>query len=148
MISRYKRRGWFGDSQGHSLAARGITSRYHAKKRPAQEAIFFAAKEEGVSASECAEMLRKGMTFDQMMQEKPDVDRETLRQRGIRAWESQHGNNSLSTIDRQGVDMSVRLAMLDPRMKRGMMRALQDRQGRSLIPDVKAVALEKRLQEV
>lgn len=148
-MNRYKRRGWFGDSQGHSLAAKGIATRYAAKKTVLRDQIFFASKhEELLPTSHIQEMIQDGWNFQRMQQMHPDVDREDMRQRGIKAWESQHGSNTLSTIDRQGVDASVRVATLDPRFKRSIQNVLDDGQGRSFIPEVKANALSERLRDL
>jgi hypothetical protein len=143
------KRGWFGHSHEHSLARRGIR-KYNATKEPhLVDPLFYAKKrEEKVSFTTLVEDARKGRTYDELVRKYPDVDKEELRVRGIRAVESRTGNNVLSQLNSNGVDESVRMAENNRWLKDKMYESLNDRQQSSFLQTVKIDLLKQRLREV
>jgi hypothetical protein len=109
--------------------------------------IFYAKKrEEQVPTYKLTEEVRHGATFSELQQAHPDAEKEDLRLRGIRAIDARDGSDTLATINRNGVDDSVRLAQANPRMKQRMVLVLKDRQKVSFIQQIKADLLQKRLE--
>ena len=143
-MKSYKRGGWYGNSQGHALAARGV--RLYARKQTLNDPIFYAQKhEESVPMTHILDMVRSGETFDSIKRMHPDADQEDLRRRGIRAIEMSEGNGTLSMLDSNGVDLSVKMADNNPRLKQNMKETLADPQKASFLHSVKVEALKRRL---
>jgi NADPH-dependent glutamate synthase beta subunit-like oxidoreductase len=138
-------RGWHGNSYGHSLARRGF--RLYAKKDRMTEPIFYARKrEEEIPQFRVLQMAKSGMTFKEMQEAHPDADVEELRQRGIRAIDTVNGADTLSRIDRSGVDELVKYAQNSLMMKDRVKEAITDRQQSSFIQKPKVEALRERLK--
>jgi len=145
MTGRYKRRGWYGNSQGHALAAKGI--KLYSKKEP--DSFFYAQKaEQLLSTTKLADLLKKGHTYNELVKKYPEADPEDVRKRGIKVLESREGTNTLSTLDGNGVDMSVSLAKTSSRFKENAMRVLHDKQMASFLPDVKIQALKQNMRGI
>lgn len=146
--SRYKQHGgWYGNSQGHAMAARGM--RLYASKQVLVDPLFYAQKrEEQVSFSQIVDEVKQGSTYDELKVAYPDVDKEDLRMRGIKAISSVEGGTTLSAMDHNGVDVSVKLASMSPSTKRRMLQVLNDRQQSSFLPSIKVDLLKKRLGEL
>jgi len=126
MSSRYKPRGWFGDSHRHSLAAKGI--RTYAKK-DVNNSFFYAQRmEEEVSTPHLTNMLRSGKRFPDIVAMHPKADKESLRKRSIKILESLEQVNTLSTIDRDGVDETVKMAKQSSKFKKDVLRVLNSPQ--------------------
>ena len=140
---RYKGKGWWGNSQQHSLAARGI--KLYAKKNKVDPMFLARKKEEALPFSHIVDMAKSGLTFDEMQRMHPSADSEDLRKRAIKAIEMREGSKALSTLDSQGVDVSVRMANANPKMKESMLNMINDKQKASFLPEVKAEMLQKRL---
>jgi len=142
-VSRYKKSGWYGNSQAHSLAAKGVrTRRYDAQKLV--DPMFYAKqREEKLPYEDLSRMAREGLTFQEMKGRKPDVDAEDLRKRGVKAL----SDSTLSTLNEHGVDSSVKLAMMNRGTKQRMCEVLNDRQKSSFLPEVKVKFLKERLNK-
>jgi hypothetical protein len=125
----YGKSGWFGNSQGHSLAGRGIRM-YVARKSSEQllvDPVFYAKKrEEQVPTYELARVTRNGMSYDALRRHYPDADPEDLRLRGIKAIEMREGSPVLSELNRSGVDASVTRARENPLLRQRMLVVLKD----------------------
>jgi hypothetical protein len=103
--------------------------------------VFFARKnEEEVPLSTVLGDVRQGRTFVQMRM-KYRVDPEHLRQRGIRALEMRDADDTLSTIDRQGVDMTKRMMEESPQFRERVYLAVKDPQKSSFLYPEKVRAL-------
>lgn len=134
-----RRGGWYGHSREHSLAAKGVRI-YAAQKLV--DPIFFARKnEEEVPLSFVLNDVRQGKNFHQMRM-RYRADPEHLRQRGIRAIEMRDADDTLSTIDRQGVDMTKRMMQESPQFKERVYLAIKDPQKSSFLYPEKVRALE------
>jgi hypothetical protein len=143
-MSRYKKSGWYGNSQGHALAAKGIRTSYNASKQKLVDPLFYARqREEQVPFQHISGMVRKGQLFAEMKRMHPDADPEDLRKRGIKAL----SDSTLSSIDEQGVDSSVKLARFNAQLKRRMCSVLNDPQKASFLPEIKVKLLKERLQK-
>lgn len=144
---KYSKGGWYGNSHGHALAARGI--RLFAKKDNLVDPVFYAQKkEETVSTLELISEIRSGATFADLVKGHPDADQEDLRLRGIRAADSVEGNGTLSFINSNGIDVSVKMAEGNPHLRSQMLETLGDSQRKSFIQKQKADALEVRLKAI
>jgi len=148
-MKRYGR-GWFGQSSRHSLAARGVvTSRRYSAEKPvsaALEPMFYARKRESdLPFTHILGMVRDKQSYSGMKSMHPDADHEDLRLRGIKAIEALEMDNTLSTVDKHGVDKNVSLAQSSPRLKSKMVSVLNNRQKGSFIADIKRDAILKRL---
>ena len=145
-MNRYGR-GWRGDSGRHSLAARGISTRqYAAQKARLMEPVFYAQKnEQEVPMAHILIMVKQGTNYPQMKAMHPDADAESLRKRGLKAIDAKEGNNTMQTIDDNGVDKLQLLIKGNPRLKEQVKNALKDSQHRSFIADVKAQAILDKL---
>lgn len=141
-MSRYKKSGWYGNSQAHALAAKGVrTRRYDAQKLV--DPMFYARqREEQVPFQHINTMVREGKTFQEMKAMHPDADQEDLRKRGIKAL----SDSTLSTLNEQGVDSSVKLAKMNRGTKVRMCEVLNDPQKSSFLPKVKVEFLKERLR--
>jgi len=147
-VSKYRRGGWYGNPQGHAMAARGICT-YASKNRLMMEPVFYAQKrEEQVPFASIVDDVRTGSTFGEISRKHPDADREDLRKRGIKATEVVEGGNSLSMLDRNGVDQTVSLARSNPHIRHRMIETLNNKQKVSFLPEVKADLLKQRLGEL
>ena len=136
--------GWYGNSVGHALAARGM--KLYARKQTMTDPIFYAQKrEESVPMAHILDMVRSGESFDNIKRMHPDADQEDLRKRSIKAIEMSEGNGTLSMLDSNGVDMSVNMAENSPRLKESMRETLADPQKASFLHSVKVDALKRRL---
>jgi len=146
-----KRGGWYGHSQQHSLARRGVRT---AVRRPSvlksklSDPIFLAKRRESaLPFPELMQMVASGLTLQQMRERHPEVDADDVRRRGIRAIEAREGDNVLSKLDEQGVDDSVRMAKVSPTFRERAREVLDDSQKVSFIHPEKAMLLRKRLDE-
>jgi len=144
-------KGWFGNSQGHALAAKGVRM-YAAKKQVLVDPIFFARKrEEFISTYALVDAIRDGISFNDLVAKYPNIsamEKEDLRQRGIKSLEMRDGSNVLSNLDRAGIDHSVNLAKENPALKERMLVCLTDSQRSSFIQPQKVEFLKRRLAEV
>jgi hypothetical protein len=137
----FYRKGWYGESHRHSLAARGVTTRRYAAQKLV-DPVFYAAKQESeVPFIHCMAMVKKNTYFPEMERMHPDADRETLRLRAIKAYDAVHGSDTLSMLNRNGVDESVRLAQKNNSLRQRMIETLKDGQARSMLADVKVDSL-------
>ena len=149
-MNRY-RRGWFGNSQGHALAAKGMA--LYARKvpsRPLVDPMFYVKKEEALPSSKLLEMLDEGMTLEEIKRVHPDFDEED-RKRALRSLDMRGGNNTLSTIeDTKSVDMLVKQAAVNHTLRANMKEALADKQKSSFLAAngsaVKVNILRERLK--
>jgi len=153
-LNRYSyRRGWFGNSQGHALAARGV--RLYARKvpvRPLVDPMFYVKREEKLPTSHLLYMVDKGMTLEEMKRQYPDMDEED-RKRVLRAMDGRAGNNIYSLIDdTKSVDSLVQQARVNPSLRERMYAALKDPQKSSFLAAngsaVKVNILRERLEAV
>lgn len=141
-MSRYKKSGWYGNSHGHALAAKGVRTRYAASKQKLVDPMFYARqREEKLPFEHLSRMAREGLTFQEMKGMHPEVDAEDLRKRGVKAL----SDSTLSTLSEHGVDSSVKLAMMNRGTKQRMCAVLNDRQKASFLPEVKVKFLKERL---
>lgn len=147
-MNRYgKGGGWHGDSKGHSLAAKGVS--LYAKKSHLMDPVFAAKKsEEELPSSLIMQMVKDGMTFEQIKHEHPDVDSESVRKKGIKAVDACSGSNTMSTLDKNGVDMSVKIAKVNKNFRVSAQESLRDSQKSSYLPEIKAQLLKKHLGEL
>lgn len=142
-----RRTGWFGDSHGHSLAAKGFKSR-RADIKLVDPVFYVKKREDQVPFAEVMDAVRDRASFSVLKAEYPDADEEDVRRQGLRALDTRDGTDVLQTIDKNGVDDSVRLARMSPALRQSMIRALSDPQKMSYINQVKAESLRKRLGEL
>ena len=71
-MQKYKRSGWYGNSQGHALAARGV--KLYARKQTLVDPLFYAQKrEETVGFSHIQDMARNKKTFEEMKMMHPNL---------------------------------------------------------------------------
>lgn len=145
---KYRQKGgWYGDSQGHSLAARGV--RLYAHKERLMDPVFAARKrEEDISFSHMSQMLKEGYNFHQIRQMHPNVDQETVRQQGIKAMDARTGSNTMTMLNSNGVDTTVRMARVNKNVKERAISALHDSQKASFLPEVKVQLLKNRLGDI
>lgn len=145
MINR--RKGWFGNSQGHSLAAKGI--KLYSKKQELIDPRFYWTKRERMIPTEkLSDDLRKGETFYTLNQKYPDVDLEELRLKGIKVLTNQTGDNTLKQINENGVDMLVSMAKHNPFFKEKIKKTLKDSQQMSFIQEKKVDFLKTRMRSI
>ena len=129
------------------MAARGIS--LYAKKQTLVDPLFYAQKqEEQVSFIHIKGMVKEGLTFDRMKRMHPEADAEDLRLRGIKAVEALDGDNTISMLDRQGVDATVKIAEMNVLTKTRILKTLNDSQKSSFIPEVKVQLLRKRINDI
>jgi hypothetical protein len=149
-MKRYGR-GWFGDRTRHSLAAKGVAtsqqySSYMSRKQVLAEPVFYARKRESeLPFSSITAMVKNGESYQGMKGAYPAADHEDLRLRGITAIEMRDMDNTLSTIDKNGVDKVVQLAEKSPSLREKVLATLRCRQRGSFIAPVKRDAILKRL---
>lgn len=142
MKTPYKR-GWHGDSRGHSLAARGISM--YAKKKV--DPVFYARKaERKLPFSHIMGMVGQGKSFQEMKAMHPDADHEDLRQRAIRATEIRMADDTIAKLDEHGVDYSVAKAKSSKSFKKSAMSVLNSSVRRSLLKPEKAQALQEKIK--
>ena len=138
-----KRRGWYGDSQGHALAARGIR-RY--KKSKLVDPVFYATKQEKMLPfNHVMDMVKQKKSFYQMQKMHPQVDKEDIRKRAIKAVAMRDADETLTKLERNPVDLSVKMAEESPFFRMKAKDALSDMQKRSLLKEEKAEILRKRI---
>ena len=141
------RRGWFGDAQRHSLAARGF--RVAKGDVKLVDPVFYVRKrEEEVPFSDVLDAMRERVSFSVLKARYPDADEEDVRRQAVKALDTRDGNDVMSTIDKNGVDQSVRLARLSPALRSSMVAALADSQKSSFVHPVKAESLRRRLGDL
>jgi hypothetical protein len=146
-MMKYKQKGWFGHSHEHAMAARGMKL-YARKEQVLVNPVFYAQKrEEEVAFNTILDEVRDGATYSELLRKHPHADKEDLRIRGIKAVESREGNNSLSTLNSNGVDASVHMAQHNQRTKEKMLETLNDHQKSSFLQVIKVDLLKKRLTE-
>jgi len=140
----YRRRGWYGNSQGHAMAARGV--RLYAKKTPVMmRPLFYAQRaEQQAPVFEVREDVRNGLTFSEIRQKYPNADSDTLMKRGREAIDSLNGNSMMSDLSSpsHGVDQLVQER---PEIRSRVVEVLKNRQMRSFLPQPKVEALERRM---
>jgi hypothetical protein len=142
-----RRSGWFGDSHGHSLAAKGFRSRKQDVKLV--DPVFYVRKrEEQVPFADVMDAMRERQGFVLLRSRYPDADEEDVRRQAIKALDTRDGTDVMQTMDKNGVDDSVRLARMSPALRQSMMRALNDSQKCSYMHQVKVDALKKRLGDL
>lgn len=144
MNGKYKRRGWFGDSKGHSLAAKGV--RLYSRKKELDNALFFAKQEQSIPTPDIHQMAIRGMTLDEMQRKYPDSDKEDLRRRGIRAVEGIDANNMLSLVESSSERMLLDMSAKDERFKKDVIKVLSDDQKSSFIHPAKVELLKAQLK--
>ena len=146
MINYRKSGGWRGNSYGHSLAARGV--RLYARKQSLSDPLFYAkSREDSVPFTHLVDMIREGKSFQEIKRMHPDADSEDLRLRGIKAIENVEGNSTLSTINSNGVDLTVKMANSNKQLKEDIEETLNDGQKASFLAPIKVEMLKKRLKE-
>jgi len=139
-------KGWYGDSHGHSLAARGIRG-YHKSKMV--DPMFFAVKQERtLPFNHISDMVKQNKTFTEMQRMHPGADKEDLRQRAIKAIAIRDADDTLTKLDKNGVDFSQKMAQESSYFKTRARDVLQDGQKRSFLQEEKAEILKKRIGEV
>lgn len=145
MRKSYKRRGWYGDSTGHSLAARGIKL-YNKSKSSLVDPKFFAQKQQkDLPFDDVMDMVKENNTYYMMKSKHPNADPEDMRLRAIRALEIRDADDTLSKLDRNGVDLSVAMAKESSFFKMKAMDVINDPQKRSLLKEEKLNSLSKGL---
>lgn len=127
---KHYKRGWFGDSHGHALAAKGV--RLYAKKTPKRDMFYQYMQRKRVPVDAMRTMIRKGVPYEEMKRAYPDVDAEELRLSAIREYDGTRGSNTLQLMNDVRVDTLEEMAK-NPRMKQAMMDVLNNRQGESLL---------------
>lgn len=138
------KRGWYGNSQGHSLAARGI-SMYGKKKLV--DPVFYARKNERkLPFSHIMGMRKKNMALNEMVRMHPGVDEEDLRMRAIRAEEILMADDTIAKLDRQGVDASEKMAKQSKTFRKSALFVLDNPARRSLLKPEKARALQEKIK--
>ncbi len=141
-MNRYKKSGWYGNSRGHALAAKGV--KLYASKQKLVDPLFYARqREEQVPFQHINSMVREGKTFQEMKRMHPDADSEDLRLRGIKAF----SDSTLSMLNEHGVDSLVKLAKMNVQTKKRMCVVVHDQQKVSFIPEIKIKLLKERLQK-
>lgn len=138
-MEKYKRRGWYGNSYGHSLAARGI--KLYAKKNASQP-MFFTRQEEKVPLSLIREMIEEGLTYQDMLTMHESSDEKYLRHRGIQTIDGREGNNVLSSLYNDNEKVIAR-KMQDDYFKKKVRNVINDRQKASFIPDAKLEVVKR-----
>jgi cellulase/cellobiase CelA1 len=137
-----KRSGWFGNSQGHSLARKGI--RLYNKSR--LDATFYAMKQEMmVPYSDVVSSIRSGKTFEDLRGEHTNADPEKLRRRGIKAIEAQDADNTMTFLEENGIDVILMKFEASPNFKERVNRILDNPQRRSYLHKEKVMALQQRI---
>ena len=145
-MMKYGKGGWHGNSYGHSLAARGV--RLYARKQSLVDPLFYAKqREDSVPFSHLVDMIRNGLTYQDIRRMHPDADAEDLRLRGIKAVENVEGNNTLSMLNSNGVDLTVRMAKSNKQLQEDIEVTLNDKQKASFLAPVKVEVLKTRLKE-
>ena len=145
-MTRYGLRGWYGNSHGHALAAKGI--RLYSKK-PVNEAFFYAQKTETILPfAIILDAVRRGKNYQQIKSEYPSADSEDTRSRGIKAVETMSGSNTLSQIDRNGVDQTIEKAKNNPNFKESVQNVISDPQKSSFIHPIKLKLLQDGMRGV
>lgn len=135
--------GWKGHSYEHGLARKGI------RTKPKIDPIFYAQKfERDVPFQSIMDDVKTGLTVQEMAMKYPDADPDDLRRRGLKAIEAREGANTLSVLDKNGVDDTVRRAKMDTEFRRSARNALESRQKCSFMHPAKVEALKKRLDEL
>ena len=142
-MSKYKRRGWFGDSAGHALAAKGVKV-YNAHKN---ESIFYYQQRElNLSTNHINDMvIRDKLTLGEMTAMHKGTSEQELRMRGINAIESKRGDNTLSKMNELGVDATLKLAESSTSFRRNAEDILKNPQLSSFIGATKTNFLRARL---
>jgi hypothetical protein len=129
------------------MAARGMRL-YARKDSVLVDPVFYAKKrEEQVSSFTLMDHVRVGDTYPNIVAKHPDADKEDVRIRGIKALDVRDGHETLSMINKSGIDESVRVAKENPRLKSRMLSVLSDAQRSSFIPVVKVELLRRRLHD-
>jgi hypothetical protein len=142
-----RRTGWYGNSQGHALAAKGIKL-YAKKSTPALvDPVFYARRDKQISFDVILDAVSEGKTYHQIKQAHPDSDSEDLRLRGIKAYEMRSGSNTLSVIDKNGVDSTVRMTRHDPSFKERTNEVLADPQASSFLPVIKVQSIKEGISQ-
>ena len=136
--------GWYGNSLGHSLAAKGV--RVYNKARLVDPVFFARKNEKQLPFSSIMSMARQNKSFDEMKRAHPDVDEEDLRIRGIRAYTMKDADDTLEKVNKMGVDMLVKMADNNELFKRRIMKQLSTKSTASFINDEKREALNRRLR--
>jgi hypothetical protein len=138
-----RRGGWFGNSQGHALAARGI--RMYAAKRHVAEMFYVVKHEREMPSSDVAAQIRAGKLFFEIAGKHPGHEEE-IRQKGIKAVEALDADATLSTLDRQKVESIVLRAQMSPQFREKARGVLDNAQRRSFLKQEKATLLDERLK--
>jgi hypothetical protein len=139
------RRGWFGHSAEHSLAARGV--RIYAKRKSSDPMFYAVKREREIPSSHIFDMVRKGATYHQMCVQYPGRGEE-VRKKGLVALESVDADGTLSTLERQRIDESVLRSQMSPAFRERALWVLQNPQRRSFLHPEKAAALQERMRAV
>ena len=149
-----KRPGWYGNSYGHSMAARGMHLYARKSTQELVQPLFYAQKnEQVVPTHQLLDDIRSGTTFQQLKSKYPDADSEVLRKKGIKAVDSWGGTRYLQTLDQQTVEQSLADVRMDPGLKFRYLATLESAQKRSFLPAPKdngfdkVEMLKKRLEE-
>ena len=139
-----RRGGWFQNSDGHRMAAKGIKL-YPDRKRVLVNPTFYAKKEQALPLQQMIVSARQKKTYPELLQQYKDADPEEVRKKGIMANEMVDADNTLSYIDAHGVDATVRMAKLQPDLAKKIQNVLQNPQKRSFLHPVKVASLQKNL---
>lgn len=140
-----RRRGWFGDSHGHALAARGV--RLYAKKDGYVDPMFYYnQQEEEMPYADLRYMVDKNMKYEEMCAQYPDADHVSLHKRAIQIIDGRAGSSTLRDMDAMGVDAISKMARVNPRFRYNCAKVLQDAQKASFIPGPKRALLQEKIE--
>jgi hypothetical protein len=141
------KKGWYGNSYGHSLAARGV--RLYARKPGYVDPLFYAQKmETDIPTQHALDMAKKKLFFGDVKEMHPDADSELLRKKMIKAMDAREGTDTLSVLDSQGVDESVKMATFNNLTRTRMLDTLKDPVKMSYLPSAKVKLLETRIRGI
>lgn len=149
-----KHMGWRGNPVGHSMAAKGI-SIYAARKpkRSLVDPLMFAHKEKAAPFGSLMYAARMGKTFQELRGEYPDANPEDLRRSAIVAAEAVDADDTLTYMDKTGIDDAIRMAKAKPETRQRMLEILRSPSRRSYLSarvggDAKVAALQTRLMAI
>jgi hypothetical protein len=143
-------KGWYGNSAGHSLAAKGIklyASKPSKLKTVLYDPIYYSQKTETlVPFTSIMDAVRQGKSYNQIKAEYASSDAEDIRLKGIKAIETMDGGSTISQMNRNGVDQTVVLANKNPKFKESVKEVLANPQKSSFLHPVKVKSLQDGLR--
>lgn len=139
-----KKGGWFGNSQGHSLAARGVT--VYMKRRTMVNPMFYARRSEAaVPFSSISDDVKEKMSMGDLVKRYPSADADEVRRKAIMAIDVTQGKNTMSMLERNGVDETMRAIRRDEGLRVEVREAIGSDWKMSYLHPVKVMALRKRM---